>query len=700
MKLTLTKQLFIVSLCTLLLPWTGCQYVREMETLVRQQQSYTLQAFTKPLAEHIKTQPGFSKTNNSETNTNSENNNQENQEAPFFAPLSSSPMVVDGYDDEWISFYESKLLRSDENATNPILKTAIFEDHLYLFLMVFDSDIQYYNPTQPLLKEHDWIRIQTKHSDYQLLTSAPGTIQVFKQGKSTQVQEISYDMSGNLQEQTQGYQVEIKIPVNLVKEGLRLEVIDRYQGQKRLFSTADKKSLPTLLIPSNELNNWLKPFQRDAWHLQVINEKGWPLLASESGSDQLNLPLITRENLGALLLNRIYRFFLESTLPVRFAHQWPLASTQLSQLNQRIPIELFINSEKSRMPFSQWYALNESNQSVLLVIQPITISEQVVGYVLATQTENALLSFTNQALRRTMNLSLATFITVVVILLGYAATLSVRIRKLKSQTEQAINEDGSITPYQPNNRSDEIGELSQSYASLLMSVKNYNEYLQSLTHKLAHEIRTPLAIVKSSLEMLDSVPKEEQPPYIERALQGNQRLANILNAMSESTQVEQMVQHADFHALNISQLINDLCLAYQQAYPDHCFTFTPLADENSSSINGNPELIAQMIDKLVDNARDFTPPNGTIEITIKADTEHCIISVVNEGSQLPEQMALQLFDSLISVRNKPEQSKDGTHLGLGLYIVRLIANAHHGSVRAFNLSQPKSVCFEVSLPSG
>ena len=124
-----------------------------------------------------------------------------------------------------------------------------------------------------------------------------------------------------------------------------------------------------------------------------------------------------------------------------------------------------------------------------------------------------------------------------------------------------------------------------------------------------------------------------------------------------------------------------------------------MPSEHNTTINGNPELIAQMIDKLVDNARDFTPHQGTIELSIKAANDCCRVSVINEGSQLPEQMALQLFDSLISVRDKSEQTENGTHLGLGLYIVRLIASAHHGSVRAFNLADAKSVCFEVTFPT-
>ncbi|MDX1694242.1 MAG: ATP-binding protein, partial [Ketobacteraceae bacterium] len=323
----------------------------------------------------------------------------------------------------------------------------------------------------------------------------------------------------------------------------------------------------------------------------------------------------------------------------------------------------------------------------------------IAGYVMATQTEKAWLSFTNQALRRVMNLSLLSFVVLVLILLGYAAWLSLRIKRLKQQAEAAIHPDGTIVPFAPGTAPDELGALSQSYTDLLTRVKNYNEYLQSLTHKLAHEIRTPLAIVKSSLEMLGSVEGEAQKTYIERALSGNQRLANILNAMSESTQVEQLVQYAEFHTMDPEPLLHDMVNAYTSTYPD--FRFRLECTGAPASIRGNPELIAQLLDKLVDNARDFTPVEETITITLNRTPHQVRLSVSNPGSRLPDTMHDQLFDSLISVRDnaaRDEGEHTGTHLGLGLYIVRLIAQAHQGQVAAFNLPGNRGVCFQVTLP--
>lgn len=97
-------------------------------------------------------------------------------------------------------------------------------------------------------------------------------------------------------------------------------------------------------------------------------------------------------------------------------------------------------------------------------------------------------------------------------------------------------------------------------------------------------------------------------------------------------------------------------------------------------MRGSPELVIQMLDKLVDNAVDFSKAGDEICITMAEDDQYCIVTVENPGPPLPEKMRSQLFDSMISVR--PVGADE--HLGLGLFIARLIAEGHDGSIRADN----------------
>ena len=111
-----------------------------------------------------------------------------------------------------------------------------------------------------------------------------------------------------------------------------------------------------------------------------------------------------------------------------------------------------------------------------------------------------------------------------------------------------------------------------------------------------------------------------------------------------------------------------------------------------ATVEGSPELPIQMLDKFVDNAVSFSADGDTIEIGVDAVDNIVELSVTNPGPPLPERMRGQLFDSMISVR----PAKDDKHLGLGLYVAKIVAEGHGGSILADNTDG--GVCFKVRLP--
>jgi signal transduction histidine kinase len=108
-----------------------------------------------------------------------------------------------------------------------------------------------------------------------------------------------------------------------------------------------------------------------------------------------------------------------------------------------------------------------------------------------------------------------------------------------------------------------------------------------------------------------------------------------------------------------------------------------------------PDLLAQALDKLVDNAISLSPPDCRVMISLRRQDGECLLGVANTGTRLPDVSHEQLFDSLVSIRDK----KVGrSHLGLGLHIVKLVAEAHGGSVGARNLPDGGGVEFTIRLP--
>ena len=108
---------------------------------------------------------------------------------------------------------------------------------------------------------------------------------------------------------------------------------------------------------------------------------------------------------------------------------------------------------------------------------------------------------------------------------------------------------------------------------------------------------------------------------------------------------------------------------------------------------GSPELIVQMLDKLVDNAVDFSNTGDEISIKLLPDGDALVLSVSNPGPSLPDNMRNQLFESMVSVRT----DAGGDNLGLGLNIAKLIAEGHGGSIRGENTDE--GVRFVVVLPA-
>jgi signal transduction histidine kinase len=234
---------------------------------------------------------------------------------------------------------------------------------------------------------------------------------------------------------------------------------------------------------------------------------------------------------------------------------------------------------------------------------------------------------------------------------------------------------------------------------MLDRLANYNRYLETMASKLSHELRTPIAVVKSSLENLEHGKLDSQDTaYVERAREGIERLNGILTRMSEATRLEQTLQQEQLSEFNIETVVSSCVKGYQLANPKQRFEFideSAAGYEKESIVKGVPDLIAQMLDKLVSNAISFTASGAPIVVALQRQADFVVLKVSNEGPSLPEEMQTALFDSMVSIRQKKGSEP---HLGLGLYIVRLIAEFHNGQVSARNRDDVQGVEFSVKLP--
>ena len=339
---------------------------------------------------------------------------------------------------------------------------------------------------------------------------------------------------------------------------------------------------------------------------------------------------------------------------------------------------------------SGWFRSVDSGRAIVAVATPVVSADSTLGSIVLQQGTEAILSLRSQGLARLLNVTLITTLLVAASLLGYATWLSRRIRRLSLAAEDALLSDRLTSELPSASASDEIGDLSRSFSYVLKQLGEYNDYLKTLASKLSHELRTPLAIVTSSLENLEhEALSAEAAGYTERAKDGANRLRRILTAMSEASRVEELMQHAEPERIDLAAIVGPTVAAYRDVYPERRFELD--SSDGDTTIHGSPELLFQMLDKLVDNAVDFSAAGDTITVGIQERGRSLAITVTNPGPSLPERMRTQLFDSMVSVREGEDR-----HLGLGLYIARLIAEGHAGTISADNVDG--GVSFTVTLP--
>jgi signal transduction histidine kinase len=334
--------------------------------------------------------------------------------------------------------------------------------------------------------------------------------------------------------------------------------------------------------------------------------------------------------------------------------------------------------------------------AILSAAQPIFVGDDIVGAVVVEETTGAIQLLKQSALEDLIAVTLGVCLAVFATLLVLATRLAARIRRLHAQAEDAIDAQGRIRgTITVTGARDEIGDLERTMSAVLERLRGYNTYLEQMAGRLSHELRTPVAVVRSSLDNLRlAAPGSEARVYLDRAGEGVERLSRLISRLSEATRLEKMLESAERERFDLAALVRGCLEGYRAAYPGRAFEAElpagPLA------MHGVPDALAQLLDKLVENALDFARAGTPIRLSLSTDGERARLAVENEGPAVPEALLPRLFDAMVSSRG--EGQGQGGHLGLGLAVVRLVAQHHGGTARAVNLAPGRGVRFEVDLP--
>ncbi len=671
--MNLKRQLLLVSLLTLMLPWAGCEFIRETESALRNGQQQMLAGTARALASSM---------------------TQYEEEFPvidagadagdqlYVHPLPSRPSI-DGYFDDWPLERESlKTMRGTDGTVQVALGAT--GPAIFLYVEVVDRDIVY-APSQGAVLENasqhaDRVNLVSSSPPYldeviAFAAEAPGRILSYRQTAYGFAPDPA--ITAYWQDVPGGYQLEARIPRTLLGTHLGI-VVSNTDDEARpgvrsssFGGTSPGPAARRLPDLDTVAGNLVQPGMR----LLLTDAAGWRIAAAGEIDNE------SMRTSASGFARRVYDLLVEPGKEAVFAEPDPLGREQ----------QTYISSALAGRETATWFRSDESGRAVVAVAAPVRANGTILGTVVLQQGTDGILSLTNEGLARLINLTLITTLVVAAVLLGYATWLSRRIRHLSVAAEAALENESLQSALPSALAEDEIGDLSRSFSSVLKQLGEYNDYLRSLASKLSHELRTPLAIVTSSLENLEHEPLNEAGiGYTNRAREGAERLRRILSAMSEASRVEELMANAEPEVFDLVAVLGSTITAYRDVYKDRSFVFACQLDK--ARMQGSPELLIQMLDKLVDNAVDFSHAGDVISLGLALADDDLVLSVENPGPPLPEKMRTQMFDSMVSMRN----GKNTQHLGLGLYVARLIANGHGGSIGADNTDG--GVVFSVRLP--
>jgi dedicated sortase system histidine kinase len=373
-----------------------------------------------------------------------------------------------------------------------------------------------------------------------------------------------------------------------------------------------------------------------------------------------------------------------------------VSSPQVPAGDETRPVRAQIDKALIGVSSTYWRGTKDREVAILSAAQPVFVGDDIVGAVVVEETTAAIQLLKESALENLIAVTLAVCVAVFGTLLFFATRLATRIRRLHAEAETAIDAQGRIRgAITVTGAKDEIGDLERSMAAVLGRLAGYNRYLEQMAGRLSHELRTPVAVVRSSLDNLRAeLPPEASRVYLDRAGEGVERLSRIISRLSEGTRLERMLESAERESFDLAAVVRGCVEGYRAAYPDRAFALS--APEGPLAAHGVPDAVAQLLDKLVENAGDFAPAGSAIRISLARHGGHLRLAVENDGPAIAAEVLPRLFDSMVSVREAGQGR--GGHLGLGLAIVRLVAEFHGGSARALNLPGGQGVRFEADFP--
>ncbi|MGB3470937.1 MAG: stimulus-sensing domain-containing protein [Erythrobacter sp.] len=248
-------------------------------------------------------------------------------------------------------------------------------------------------------------------------------------------------------------------------------------------------------------------------------------------------------------------------------------------------------------------------------------------------------------------------------------------------------------------RSDEIGLLARAVSDMTGALRQRIDAVDSFAADVAHEIKNPLASLRSAIE---SLPRVDDPALREEltaiATHDVRRIDRLVSEISDASRIDAEMSRATLERIDLSDLVRAIIGSREFRSENQDRRIELNTRGFAAIVMGVGARLERVVENLLDNAVSFSPPDAPIEVLIDNDGECTTLIVCDSGPGIPEDSRDKVFQRFHSVR--PDKEDFGNHSGLGLAIARAIAEAHDGSLTAEARPDGKpGACLRVRLPS-
>jgi len=237
-------------------------------------------------------------------------------------------------------------------------------------------------------------------------------------------------------------------------------------------------------------------------------------------------------------------------------------------------------------------------------------------------------------------------------------------------------------------RRDEIGHLSGALRDMTNALYTRIEAIESFAADVAHELRNPLTSLRSAVETLPLAKNDESRKRLLEVIEHDvKRLDRLITDISDASRLDAELQRQEANPIDLTQLLDALVKAANEVRGEAVKVTLALEGGKPGDFNvpGHESRLAQVISNLLDNARSFSPPDGTVRVTCRKLKNEIEIDVDDDGPGVPPDALQKIFERFYT--DRPDQGF-GQNSGLGLSISKQIIEAHGGTIWAENRSVP------------